>query len=243
MHRIVLVAHKGGTGKTTVAVNLAGAIADLGHRVLLVDGDPQGGATIALGVRPDKPTLYEVLTAGVEAKAAARQSNHPNLDVLPADIDLAGAEVELPRQPDWRTLLAKALDPLEAAYDYVIIDTAPGLGVLPYLGLSGADRALLVTPADYLAYRTLGTAIDATKRAGVPIVGLVINATEDRTLHEADVMANIQHNYAEMVLGQIPRRVTLKDAALAGQPITAYAPHSPTAAAFQLLAEEIIRDA
>jgi chromosome partitioning protein len=240
VHRIVVVAHKGGSGKTLVAVNLAGAIADTGARTLVVDGDPQGGATVSLGVRPDKPTLYEVLNGTVDAKAAIRPTSHPHLDVLPADLDLAGAEVELPRAGEWRTALARALDPLAEEYDYVIIDTAPGLGVLPYLGLSGADQALLVTPADYLAYRTLGTAVDATRRAGVPIVGLVVNAREDRTLHEADVMANLRGNYGDLIVGQIPRRVVFKDAALAGQPITDYAPHSSSAAVFQLLAEEII---
>jgi chromosome partitioning protein len=240
MHRIVIVAHKGGSGKTLVAVNLAGAIADTGARTLIVDGDPQGGATVSLGIRPEKPTLYEVLSGHVEAKAAVRPSRHPHLDVLPADLDLAGAEVELPRVGEWRTTLSRALDPLDELYDYVLIDTAPGLGVLPYLGLSGADRALLVTPADYLAYRTLGTAVDATRRAGVPIVGLVINAREDRTLHEADVMSNIWANYGDLIVAQIPRRVIFKDAGLAGQPITAYAAHTGSAATFELLAQEII---
>jgi len=238
-----MVAHKGGAGKTTVAVNLAGALADLGRRVLLVDGDPQGAATVAVGVRADKPTLYEVLMAGTDAADAARPTGYANLDVLPADLDLSGAEVELPRSASWRTVLARALNPLAGVYDDVVIDTAPGLGVLPYVGLAGADRALLVVPADYLAYRTLDTAIDATRRAGVPIVGLVLNAIEYRTLHEADVIANIKERYGEILAGQIPRRVALKDAAMAGQPITGYASHSDSAAAFQLLAKEIITDA
>jgi chromosome partitioning protein len=119
----------------------AGALATGGTPVLAVDADSQGALAAALGVRPEKPTLYEVLAGQAVAVDAIESTALDGLDVLPADLDLAGAEVELTRRPDWQTTLRRILDPVRGSYDLLLVDTPPGLGVLPYAALVAADAA------------------------------------------------------------------------------------------------------
>ncbi|WP_201732641.1 AAA family ATPase [Acidithrix sp. C25] len=142
MEKLVIAAHKGGSGKTTVAVNLAGAFANLGMRVLLVDTDPQGACAAALGVNPEKPTLYEVLVGHAQRQEAIIGTSIPGLSLLPSDLDLAGAEVELPKLDHWQQLLSRVLVSLESVCDVALIDTPPGLGVLSYSALKAATGAL-----------------------------------------------------------------------------------------------------
>ena len=187
MPYIAVTAHKGGSGKTTVSVNLAGALAKEGRRVLVVDADPQGAAGASLGVSAGKPALYEVLAGEAKPSEAVKPTAARGVFVLPADIDLAGAEVELPRSAGWQGALRSALLSLPG-FEVVIIDTAPGLGVLPYLGLASADRAVVVCPPDYLSFRALPGMLEAVGRARVHLVGIVPNRVEHRTRHEADVL-------------------------------------------------------
>lgn len=246
MHTIAVAAHKGGAGKTTIAVNLAGALALAGRRVLLVDCDPQGAAAAALGVTPSKPTLYELIGGAAAVMDALHATDVEGLTVLPADLDLAGAEVELPRRPGWQRAIADVLRPLDV--DVIILDTAPGLGVLPYASLSAATGVLVTCPPSFLAYRALPQVMETIERArgaapSLRLLGIVPTLVSRRSRHEREVLDALAADYPGRVLAEIPRRVALEDAQLAGQPIGAYAPGSDVAAAFAQLAEEVLRRA
>ncbi len=238
MQRIAVAAHKGGSGKTTVVGNLAGALAAVGERVLVVDADPQGAAGASLGATVAKPTLYEVLAGQASFQEAVRPTLNPGIDLVGADLDLAGTEVELPRRQGWQSALRDALRGLRS-YDVAIIDTAPGLGVLPFLALTAADQVLVVCPPDYLSLRSLPSVLEAAHRARVPIVGIVPNRVEGRTRHEADVLGELRTHYASQLLVEVPRRVALQDAGVAGVPVCTYAPGSAAAVAFDRLAQEV----
>ena len=243
--RIVLTAHKGGVGKTTAAVNLAAACAELGKRTLLVDVDPQGAATAALGVVPAQPSLYDVVMGDAEAADAIVASPTPNVEVLPADLDLAGADITLPRLPQWQTRLRDALADAGATYDLVVLDSAPGLGVLPFAALVAADRVLIAATPAYLTLRALGHVFDTVTQAQaftprLRTLGIVPSIVGSRTLHRDEALAELDKRWPGLRLPPLPRRVALEDAAAAGQPITTYAPRSSSAAAVRTLAEEVL---
>lgn len=246
MATVTTAAHKGGAGKTTLTASVAAALAG-GRRVLAVDSDPQGALGAALAVDDAKPTLYEVLN-GTPASEAIRPTAVAGLDVLPADLDLAGVELELPRRARWQTAMRDALAPVATDYDVVFIDTAPGLGVLPYLSLAAGDHALIACPASYLSYRALRgvlATIDQVRQVtpGLRLLGIAPTMVGGRTRHESEVLAELQAHYADLLLPATPRRVAVEDAAIAGQPIGVYAPGSDVAAAFTALAKEVLRRA
>ncbi len=245
MQTIAIAAHKGGAGKTTVTVNLAGALAEAGYSVLLVDCDPQGAAGAGLGVVVEKPTLYEVLSGHASAEAALSVTTTPAVTVLPADLDLAGAEVELPRQSDWQMAIARVLRPLANRFDITLVDTAPGLGVLPYAALVAATGVLVTCPPEFFAYRALPHVIETIERArslsrALQLIGVCPVLVTRRSRHEREVLEALTAAYPRQVLTEIPRRIVLQDAQIAGQPITTYAHQSDAAAAFHQLAEEVI---
>jgi chromosome partitioning protein len=237
---IAVAAHKGGSGKTTLAVNLAGALAAAGHSVAVVDGDPQGAATIGLGVVPAPPSLYEVLVGDAEVGDALVATGAPGVSVVPATVDLAGAEVELPRREGWQAVLGDRLRPLRGLVEVTIVDTPPGLGVLSYMALSAADQVLVACPPDFLAVRSLPMVLESVERAGVELIGIVPTMVEGRTRHEADFAAYLEQTYGDRLLGAIPRRVILRDALAAGLPIANYSPRSDAAEAFDRLAKEVL---
>jgi chromosome partitioning protein len=242
--RLVVAAHKGGVGKTTLAVNLAGALAEAGKRTLVVDADPQGAASSALGLGPAQASLYDVL-AGTPAADAIVATAVENLDVLPADLDLAGAEIALPRTAGWQSRLRDRLADVDATYDVVVLDSAPGLGVLPFLALVAGDRVLIAATPAYLTLRALGHVIDTTAQAkefnaALQIAGIVPSIVGRRTLHQDEALAELEKRWPGWVLPSIPRRVVLEDAAAGGEPVTTYAPRSSSAAAVRSLAQEVL---
>ncbi len=240
MEKIVVAAHKGGSGKTTVAVNLAGAFANLGMRVLLVDTDPQGACAAALGITQGKPTLYEVLMGQAQRQEAIVGTSVPGLSLLPSDLDLAGAEVELPKLDNWHQGLGRVLISLESVCDLAIIDTPPGLGVLSYSAFNAATGALVTCPPEFMAFRALPHLQEMTDRAGVPLLGIIPTMATATTRHAREVMEQLNSQYANLVLPAIPRRVALQDAALAGLPITSFEPSSDVAERFMALAREVL---
>ena len=240
MNRIVIAAHKGGSGKTTVAVNLAGALAQLGMRVLLVDTDPQGAASAALGVDPRKPTLYEVISGTAKRHEAIVGTSTPGLAILPSDLDLAGAEVELPRQERWQQRLSDVLTSLDELCDIAVIDTPPGLGVLSYIALQAATELIVVCPPEYMAFRSLPHLQEMAARVNVPVTGIVPTMTTSVSRHAREVLSQLQDEYPGLLLPSIPRRVALQDAALSGLPVTTFEPNSDAAQRFLALAKEVL---
>jgi len=245
--RHVVVSHKGGSGKTTVAVNVAGAWAAAGRRVLVVDADSQGAAGRALGLRrPAKPTMAEVL-AGTPAVQAIRLTETPGLYVLPADLDVSAVELDLVHRNDWRTTLHRALEELPDDFDAIVIDTLPGLGVVPFLGLVAADHVLVTCQPDYLSWSVLESVVQVAARAGqlgggrAELLGIVPTMVGPRTNVQTEVLELMTERYGPQLLPEVPRRVVVQQAAIAGQPLATYAPGSSVAAVFTALAEEVHR--
>lgn len=243
--RLVVSAHKGGVGKTTLAVNLAGALAEMGKRTLLVDVDPQGAATAGIGLGPSQPSLYDVLMDAAPCGEAIVASAVPNLDVMPADLDLAGADVGLPRLAGWQTRLRGTLAGADGGYDVVILDSAPGLGVLPFAALVAGDRVLIAATPAYLTLRALAHVVDTIAQAKafnptLRVLGIVPSIVGSRTLHRDEALAELAKRWPGWTLTSLARRVVLEDAAAAGQPITTYAPRSSSATAVRSLAQEVL---
>lgn len=243
--RLVVTAHKGGVGKTTAAVNLAGALAEAGRRTLLVDVDPQGAATAGVGLVAAQPSLYDVLLGTTAARDAIVASGLDNLDVLPADLLLAGADIGLPRLAGWQTRLRHALADVDGDYDIVVLDSPPGLGVLPFAALVAGDRVLIAATPSFLTLRALGQVVATVTEAqgitpGLRVVGIVPSIVGPRTLHRDEALTEMDKRWPGWTLPALPRRVVLEDAAAAGQPITTYAPHSSSATAVRSLAQEVI---
>jgi chromosome partitioning protein len=259
--RYVTAAEKGGGGKSTFAVSFAGALAEgstrtrrgPARRVLVVDLDPQGAATAALGVTPAQVTIYDVLMGRAEARDAIQPAQTPNIDVLPATEDLAGAALELPARAGWQTSLRVILDQLAGSYDDIVIDTAPGLGVLPMVGLVASEHVIVPVPPAFASIRLVDKLLATVERArtfapDLAVLGLVPWAVGRPTLHRDEALAELVKRWPDLVLTQpnakkppvgIPERVAFQDAAVDGLPITAYLPSSPAAAAVRAMTKEI----
>jgi chromosome partitioning protein len=241
---VCVASHKGGSGKTTVVANLAAVLARTGP-VLAVDCDPQGGLAAATGTPDEKPTLYEALAGTATVAEAIRATGTQALDLLPADLDLAGLEVEAPRRDGWRMLLRNALASVRECYSVVVLDTPPGLSVLSYLALAASDVVIVTCIPEYLGYRALrgvlGT-IDQARQStsALRVLGILPTLVSLRTKHEVEVLAELESTYPGLLLPPIPRRVAVADAALAGQPVIEYAPNSAATDAFVILAKEVI---
>ncbi|MGH9300925.1 MAG: ParA family protein [Acidimicrobiales bacterium] len=246
--RLVVTAHKGGVGKTTLAVNLAAVFAQAGRRTLLVDVDPQGTASVSLGLfEVAKPSMYEVLMGTSPARDAIVATSIDGLDLLPADLDLAGAEIALPRQPmpAWQCRLHDVLAGVENAYDIVVLDCAPGLGVLAFAGLVAGDWALLAATPAYYSLRSIAHVLDTVTQAqtfnpALQVLGIVPSIVGTRTLVRDEVLEIIDQRWAQWALPGLPRRVAFEEAAVAGQPVTTYAPASSAASCAVTLAQEIL---
>lgn len=243
MLNVAVISHKGGFGKSALAANLAGAFALDGATVLAVDVDPQGGLSAALGVDPAKPTLYELINDQARPEEVTRQTAVPRLSLLPADIDLAGAELELPQRGRWHDALRRALGRFTARHDVTLLDTPPGLGVLSFATLRAANAAIVACPPEFMAYRALTHVLRTSARAGVPVLGIVPTLAHRTTRHAAEVLDELSRNYPQLMLPAIPRRVAVQEAALAGLPLAVYAPRSDVSAAFGDLAKEVTRRA
>jgi chromosome partitioning protein len=246
--RIVVAAHKGGVGKTTVSAALAGALAVAGRQVLAVDTDPQGGLGAVLGApTPDKPTLYEVLTGRAPATRAVITTTAPRVLLLPSDLDAAACDLELPRRSGWRLSLVGALDTLPAdRIDVTLIDSPPGLGVLPVVALSAATHVIVVTELDFLSIRSLPSQMATIRQVvsesgGTPrLIGIVPSRADLRTRASTDALDLLHEQYAGWVLPSMPVRASLREAGTAGRTISLYEPGGVAARAAESLAQEVV---
>jgi len=251
MRLIAIANQKGGVGKTTTTLNLGAALTERGRRVLLVDLDPQGSLTLALGLDVDslRNTIYTALLAIVQGEDVSldivRQSTSAGLDLLPANIELSQAELDLTREPLGIYALRDSLKEAHG-YDYILIDCPPSLGILTANALAAAREVIIPLQADYLALKgvdlLLKTIIKIQRRANpdLTVRGIALTLADLRTLHAREVVEAARSSFNVPIFDSIiPANVRLKEAPLTGQSILAYAPDSPGAQGYRALAQEI----
>jgi chromosome partitioning protein len=245
---IVVANQKGGVGKTTTAVSVASALAQQSVRVLLVDSDPQANCTSGVGIRlrPDQPSIYDVLSDNLPAAKAIEQTDIANLWLLPSSIDLAGAEIELVSALSREQQLRRALDDVRAHFDIVIVDCPPSLGLLTINALSAADGVVVPIQCEYYALEGLGALtrnaelIRQTLNRDLKITGFALTMYDGRTKLSHEVAEEVRRHFGDLVFQtRIPRSVRLAEAPSYGQPITVFDPGSRGAVAYHRLASEV----
>lgn len=252
MARVIAIANqKGGVGKTTTAVNLAASLAAAEQRTLLIDGDPQGNATSGIGVATDqiKATVYEVILgdAGI-ADATIHQVLFKHLDVLPATPDLAGAEVELVNRGNRERLMRAAVDQIRNAYDYVLIDCPPSLGLITLNMLAAADALLIPLQCEYYALEGISQLLNTVHlvqrsvNADLAIDGVLLTMYDARLNLSRQVATEAREYFGSQVFeAVIPRNVRLAEAPSFGKPIILYDVASVGAQAYVNVAKELMR--
>lgn len=250
MAKAIAVANqKGGVGKTTTAVNLSAVIANSGFRVLLVDSDPQGNATSGIGIQKGsfRRSLYHSLVLDQPLSDVILRTDIDSLFVVPANKDLAGAEIELVEIEKRESRLKQALASVESDFDYFIIDCPPSLGLLTLNALTAAKSLLVPIQCEYYALEGVTELFDTLARirrlhnSGLTIEGLLLTMYDERTNLSAAVAADLRDFYGQQVFQcVIPRNVRLAEAPSYGKPIISYDPHSKGAEAYSQLAREII---
>ena len=256
---ICIANQKGGVGKTTTAAALADGLSEHNKRVLLVDWDSQGSLTIALGANPDsfKLTGYDVLAATIKNKGTPSiqdvivPTRDANIDLVPASIELAQAELDLVGAFTREMMLKEMLQPVRQSYDFILVDCLPSLGLLTINALSAADRVLIPLQADFLAMKGLTLLLSTIIRVkgkinpALEIFGILFTMTNSRTLHSREVIEVTRRAFGDKIRvfdTLIPSSVRFKEAPAAGKSILTYAPRSEGADAYRLLAKEVIKN-
>ena len=238
---------KGGVGKTTTAVNVAACIAEAGYETLLVDVDPQGNATVGVGVdRQDGLGLYDVLSGDVAAPDAVRTTSIDRLSILASTPDLAGATMELPRLPGSERRLRDALESVRDAYAYTLLDCPPSLGPLTVNALVAADRVIVPVQTEYFALEGLAGLLDTLSliqrelNPRLTVAGMLLTMHDARTKLGQDVEAEVRRHFPSLVFDTvIPRNVRLGEAPSFGRPVIHHDPHCAGSDAYFELAKEV----
>jgi chromosome partitioning protein len=248
--RVVAIANqKGGVGKTTTAVNLAACLAEAGARVLLIDMDPQGNASTGLGIEATRRTvtIYDVIASSRGISEAMIQTGVPGLWVVPSTMDLAGAEVELVGETSRESRLARVLDVVRAAFDFILLDCPPSVGMLTINALAAADELIVPIQCEYYALEGLGHVmrnlrlIQQNVNPNLRLSGIVLTMFDARTRLAEQVAQEIRAYFGPQVYeAVIPRSVRLAEAPGYGVPIIRYDPVSGGAKAYRLLAREVM---
>jgi chromosome partitioning protein len=250
MARIISVANqKGGVGKTTTTVNLGACLAQDGKKVLLIDSDAQGNATSGLGVRkPDvKQDIYDVLVNEVSIKETIIKTSRENLSIVPATLQLAGAEIELTSMMARESRLKSALAEVSDEYDFILVDCPPSLGHLTINAFTASDAILIPVQCEYYALEGLSQLLNTVRlvqkhfNPGLEIEGVLLTIYDARTNLGAEVVEEVRRYFQEKVYDTIiPRNVRLSEAPSHGKPIIDYDPRSKGAEVYQALAKEVL---
>ena len=247
---VALCNQKGGVGKTTSTINLGAALTEHGRRVLLVDFDPQGALSVGLGIQPHQldRTIYDVLMeSSVSLDDVLLKTNVPGLDLVPSNIDLSAAEVQLVNEVAREQTLARALTPALPDYDLVLIDCQPSLGLLTVNALTAADGVIIPLECEFFSLRGVALLIDTVEKVRerlnprLHIEGILATMYDSRTVHGREVFARVVEAFGDTVFDTvITRTVRFPETTVAGEPITTWAPSSSGAQQYRALAKEVL---
>jgi chromosome partitioning protein len=247
---VAMCNQKGGVGKTTSTINLGAALAEYGRRVLLVDMDPQGALSAGLGVPHYEleQTVHNLLVEPrVSIDDVLLHTRVPHMDLVPSNIDLSAAEIQLVNEVGREQTLARALHPVLDRYDYVLIDCQPSLGLLTVNGLACADGVVIPTECEFFSLRGLALLTDTVDKVRdrlnpkLEISGILLTRYDPRTVNAREVMARVVERFGDLVFDTvIARTVRFPETTVAGEPITTWAPKSAGADAYRALAREFI---
>ena len=250
MARIIAIANqKGGVGKTTTSINLSACLAEAGKKVLTIDIDPQGNTTSGLGIDKEEVenTVYELIIGEAKLDECIASSEYGTVDVLPSNVNLAGAEIELIGMEDKEYILKKHIDTVKDQYDYVIIDCPPSLNILTVNAMTTADTVLVPIQCEYYALEGLAQLIHTINlvknrlNPDLELEGVVFTMFDARTNLSLQVVENVKNNLKQNIYKSIiPRNVRLAEAPSHGMPINIYDPKSAGAEGYRDLAQEVI---
>lgn len=249
---IAIISQKGGTGKTTTAINLTACLAAGKKQTLLVDLDPQANATSGMGINPRdiRHSIYHLLVEETPWEQILRHTLLRQLDLIPSNIELSGAEVEMVSLPRREKRLKEALAPLRELYEYIIVDSPPSLGLLTLNALVAANAVIIPLQCEYYALESLGylmSTIELVKKdlnPDIVVEGIVLTMHDRRTILSSQVVQEVESHFKDKVFKTIiPRNVRLSEAPSHGKPIIIYDIHSPGAQAYISLTKELVRNA
>ena len=251
MGKIIAIANqKGGVGKTTTTVNLAASLGVLEKKVLLIDADPQANATSGLGLDVDQIEIgsYQLIEHSKTAKESILKTASPNVEIIPAHIDLVAIEIELVDKEEREYMLKKALAPIKDDYDYILIDCAPSLGLLTLNALTAADSIIIPIQCEYFALEGLGKLLNTVKsvqkihNADLDIEGMLLTMFDSRLRLSNQVVEEVKKHFGDMVFDTIiQRNIRLSEAPSYGQDIIKYDASSKGAANYLNLANEVLK--
>ena len=241
---------KGGVGKTTTTINLGAALAELGRKVLIVDFDPQGAASAGLGINAHElySTIYDLLVASrPDIRTVIHETTVEGLDIVPANIDLSAAEVQLVNEVAREQALKRVLRPVLDEYDVILVDCQPSLGLLTINALTASHGVIIPLETEFFALRGVALLVETVERvkdrlnATLEIDGILATMVDSRTLHSREVLERLEQAFGEQLFDtRIRRTIKFPDASVANEPITRYAPSHPGADAYRRLAREVI---